>query len=239
MAVAQVTAGNRIITTDLNAYYNLLKGAAGEGITLVYNAAGALSLQPSSDPAASTQLIQVKNNAGTVKFAVRADGALVFSDATVQSTAAGAFADGTVGAPGAYFNSETSTGLYRLGAGRVGVAATGVAVAELSNASTAFLALGVNHAAIGVIRIPNAAQIVSRNAGNSSDQSLITYDASDHVTLASGGAAWGVGTATTALGGGAAPTLGTIGGSGPATAGQNSWLAVYIAGTLSYLPVWR
>jgi hypothetical protein len=45
--------------------------------------------------------------------------------------------------------------------------------------------------------------------------------------------------AVTALGGGAAPTLGTIGGSGPATAAQNSWLGVKINGTLSFLPVWR
>lgn len=45
--------------------------------------------------------------------------------------------------------------------------------------------------------------------------------------------------ATTALGGGAAPTLGTIGGSGPATAAQNSWLQLKINGTVSYLPVWR
>jgi hypothetical protein len=47
------------------------------------------------------------------------------------------------------------------------------------------------------------------------------------------------GYATTALGGGAAPTLGTIGGTGPATAAQNSWLAVKINGALSFLPVWR
>jgi len=47
------------------------------------------------------------------------------------------------------------------------------------------------------------------------------------------------GYAVTALGGGSAPTFGTIGGSGPATAGQNSWLAVKINGTASYIPVWR
>lgn len=42
-----------------------------------------------------------------------------------------------------------------------------------------------------------------------------------------------------ALGGGAAPTVGTIGGSGPATAAQNSWLKVKIAGVDSYIPIWR
>lgn len=60
---------------------------AAASIVLIYNAAGVIVLQPSSDPAAATQMIQVKNNAGTVKFAVRADGSLVFSDATVQTTA--------------------------------------------------------------------------------------------------------------------------------------------------------
>lgn len=47
------------------------------------------------------------------------------------------------------------------------------------------------------------------------------------------------GYAVTALGGGAAPTLGTIGGSGPAATAQNSWLKIKINGTASYLPVWR
>lgn len=91
MAIAAPVAGARIITTDLSAFYNLLKGVTGSGetITLIYNAAGAFALQPSSDPAASTQLIQVKNNAGTVKFAIRADGSLVFSDASIQTTAGG------------------------------------------------------------------------------------------------------------------------------------------------------
>lgn len=41
-----------------------------------------------------------------------------------------------------------------------------------------------------------------------------------------------------ALGGGAAPTLGTIGGSGPATAAQDSWVEINIAGTLYYVPAW-
>ena len=45
--------------------------------------------------------------------------------------------------------------------------------------------------------------------------------------------------AVVALGGGAAPTVGTIGGSGPATAGQNSWLKVDVGGTTSYIPIWR
>jgi hypothetical protein len=45
--------------------------------------------------------------------------------------------------------------------------------------------------------------------------------------------------AVTALGGGSTATLGTIGGSGPATLTQNSWLKIKINGTVSFIPVWR
>lgn len=41
-----------------------------------------------------------------------------------------------------------------------------------------------------------------------------------------------------ALGGGAAPTLGTIGGSGPAATAQNQWLRINISGTNYFIPVW-
>ncbi len=41
-----------------------------------------------------------------------------------------------------------------------------------------------------------------------------------------------------ALGGGAAPTLGTIGGTGPATAAQSKWLQITINGTNHWIPAW-
>lgn len=41
-----------------------------------------------------------------------------------------------------------------------------------------------------------------------------------------------------ALGGGAAATLGTIGGGGPGTAAQNKWLSLNVDGTVYYLPLW-
>ena len=43
----------------------------------------------------------------------------------------------------------------------------------------------------------------------------------------------------TALGGGAAPTLGTIGGSGPGTAAQSGWLRLHINGSTYWTPVWQ
>lgn len=46
--------------------------------------------------------------------------------------------------------------------------------------------------------------------------------------------------ALVALGGGAAPTVGTIGGSGPATAAQNSWLQLKdSSGAVMWVPVWK
>lgn len=46
--------------------------------------------------------------------------------------------------------------------------------------------------------------------------------------------------ALVALGGGAAPTVGTIGGTGPATAAQNSWLRFADStGAIGWLPVWK
>ena len=47
------------------------------------------------------------------------------------------------------------------------------------------------------------------------------------------------GTQFVALGGGAGATLGTIGGSGPAAAGQRSWLKIMEDGTADFVPVWR
>jgi len=48
------------------------------------------------------------------------------------------------------------------------------------------------------------------------------------------------GKALVALGGGAAPTLGTIGGSGPAAAAQNTWLRMLdSAGVACWVPVWK
>lgn len=41
-----------------------------------------------------------------------------------------------------------------------------------------------------------------------------------------------------ALGGGAAPTFGTIGGTGPATAAQSKWLKIKIGGVDHWLPAW-
>lgn len=56
--------------------------------------------------------------------------------------------------------------------------------------------------------------------------------------LSTGDVQWLV--AQTALGGGAAPTVGTIGGGGPATAAQNSWLRIKDStGAAMFIPCWK
>lgn len=63
---------------------------------------------------------------------------------------------------------------------------------------------------------------------------LVKFKATGDVTLA-GTIDYGI---SNALGGGAAPTFGTIGGSGPTTAAQSKWLPVKIAGAMHWIPVW-
>lgn len=60
------------------------------------------------------------------------------------------------------------------------------------------------------------------------------------VTLAGGGGDIKWGKALVSLGGGSAPTLGTIGGAGPSTVGQNSWMRVLDSnGVAFWVPAWK
>jgi hypothetical protein len=71
-------------------------------------------------------------------------------------------------------------------------------------------------------------RLIAKNGGNGA------------VRIAEDGEEIQWGKALIALGGGAAPTLGTIGGSGPATAGQNSWMRVLDnGGNAFWVPVWK
>lgn len=67
---------------------------------------------------------------------------------------------------------------------------------------------------------------------------LLTRAAADSATFAA--SQFKTTTPLVALGGGAAPTVGTIGGSGPATAAQNSWLKMTASdGSVFWVPVWK
>ena len=103
------------------------------------------------------------------------------------------------------------------------------------------LSIGATPAASGPLRMENAAPITARNATNNADIQILELDSNNRVRIAPSGSddiVWG--RAAVALGGGAAPTLGTIGGSGPVTAAQFAWLKVYdTAGNACFLPIWK
>jgi len=107
--------------------------------------------------------------------------------------------------------------------------------------------IGTNPAATGALRVANNQFANGRDSTNTVDYALIGINGSNQVAV--GDAAvrhiingsdiqWGK--ALVALGGGAAPTLGTIGGSGPATAAQNTWMRVLDStGAAFWVPAWK
>lgn len=100
--------------------------------------------------------------------------------------------------------------------------------------------VGTNVAATGAVRLANLGTIRGRNAANSGDIIIAQIDSSDRVHLSNDTADIVWGQPLVALGGGAAPTLGTIGGSGPATAAQNTWMRVIdTSGAAFWVPVWK
>lgn len=108
-----------------------------------------------------------------------------------------------------------------------------------SLAATSFLSVGSPAAAAGQVRIVNAGTVAWRNAANGADITL-GVDTSDTLALGTGAADIQWQKPLVALGGGAAATLGTIGGSGPATAAQNSWMRVKdSAGIAFWVPAWK
>lgn len=120
---------------------------------------------------------------------------------------------------------------------------TGQSIAGLKTSSTpqfTGLILGTNPATSGTISLANSSSIFGRNAANSGNIHILGLDSADHVVLSNSGNDVQWGPALIALGGGAAPTLGTIGGSGPATAAQYRWMRLLDSGGVAFwIPVWK
>lgn len=93
----------------------------------------------------------------------------------------------------------------------------------------------------GVPVLENNAGLFARNAAGTGGVEAIRINASDRVEIDPAGTAGiRLGGALTALGGGAAATLGTIGGAGPGTAAQNTWKLLYDnTGAAFWVPVWK
>ena len=84
---------------------------------------------------------------------------------------------------------------------------------------------------IGAINVANEFRIESEATGTGTVR---------NIRLEPGTADLVWGKALVALGGGAAPTLGTIGGGGPATAAQNTWMRVVDStGAAFWVPAWK
>lgn len=95
-------------------------------------------------------------------------------------------------------------------------------------------------AAVGDIMLGNAHHIRAANAGGTAAISLIELNSGDVVVLSANAndIQWGKPLVT--LGGGATPTLGTIGGSGPTAAAQHSWMRVMDSGGAAFwVPAWK
>ncbi len=99
--------------------------------------------------------------------------------------------------------------------------------------------IGTTPATTGAIRVNSSGSLVARNAANSGNITLIGLSV-DIVAIGAGATDILWSKPLVALGGGAAPTLGTVGGSGPTTAAQNSWMRVLdsTAGAF-WVPVWK
>lgn len=169
---------------------------------------------------------------------------------------------GTAAAPTYTFNGALTDGIYLAAANTLGFAANGLVQATLSTTALttkAILPVATDTHNLGggsarwLIVFANAFEAENGSAAGPSHifrndtQSGLFLQAVGAPAIAAGTTEVMRWTSTltdfrvggVALGGGAAPTLGTIGGSGPGTAGQNSWLKIAIAGTASFLPVWR
>ena len=87
--------------------------------------------------------------------------------------------------------------------------------------------------------VGNAIWIRWRNAADTATVDGLRLNSSNLLELGTDLASLKMPTASSiALGGGAGATLGTVGGSGPAAAGQGAWLQITINGQNRWLPYW-
>lgn len=92
----------------------------------------------------------------------------------------------------------------------------------------------------GRLCMDNQVDIIGRNVAGTGFLFMLRSDNADRIMLGAAGEDVRFGRALIPLGGGAAPTLGTIGGTGPATAAQNTWMKLFDSGgNAFYLPVWK
>lgn len=119
----------------------------------------------------------------------------------------------------------------------VGAGTAGLVVDDSITATAGPLSVGSVPATTGGMRLGNNNLIGWRNATNSANFTF-GFNASNQYEFGNADVKYGL--ALVAMGGGAAPTLGTIGGSGPTVAGQNTWKReIDSTGATYWIPVWK
>lgn len=112
---------------------------------------------------------------------------------------------------------------------------------SINSAGTGSITLRTNAGAASQVLILHTATPTRQITLTGSNGGNPTIDVNGGALRLSAGTSdiqWGK--ALVALGGGAAPTLGTIGGTGPATAAQNSWVRMLDStGAAIWLPAWK
>lgn len=137
-----------------------------------------------------------------------------------------------------YLDGGSDTYVTESAANQIDIYAGGTLHARINDTGSLFGVLGTDFA------IPSLKNLYVDGGGDTyiTESTANTMDFATAGTLAlriTSGQILDYRLAAIAVGGGAAATLGTIGGSGPATSTMNSWIKVKIAGVDSYIPIWR
>lgn len=213
-----ITAG--VATATTVAGLSLATFAAAAGTT---NAAG---IYVAAAPTGATNNYALLVDSGDVRFDGRALFALAASGigpAITGSTSVMTFHSGT--SHFEWINQANSVERMRLT--DAGILALGTTITTSGGAGHFILA-------------NNTGQLRAVNAAGTDTLSILQLNASDQLVLGSQAVDLKWGRALVALGGGAAPTFGTIGGAGPATAAQNAWMRVIDStGAAFWVPAWK
>lgn len=186
----------------------------------------------------------------------------------VESSGGGSFATGTPGYAAAFGTSNavvislftnaverfrvdtTGSLVFRTAVGKIVPGATSLSLRNNADSADNVLVTDAGivtlrgatatAASVGGVAMANNAALRGTNAAVNSAKHLISLNASDKVVLDSDAMGLQISSNRAALGGGAAPTFGTIGGSGPTAAAQSAWWIFYdSAGAATWVPFWR
>jgi hypothetical protein len=200
-------------------------GATGGGVSISYNSSTNIGYIESLTPGTSYRVLSFNNGALNLSAGTQNTGVGV--SASTTSTILNVGGTRTVAtATSAVFDGIILSGGLTLTGNTAITTATGVNLVSIpAPAYNDGSAVTITHAATFYI----AGAPVPGGAGP------VTITNAYALWVDSGKVRWDGGVA---LGGGSTATMGTIGGSGPASAAQNQWLPVNIDGNARFIPVW-